>query len=428
MHILDELEARGLVAESTDRAALREFLSSPGVTFYCGYDPSGTSLHIGSLVTIMLMARLQRAGCRPIALVGGATGMIGDPSGRSDERSFLDRDTLARNVAAIGAQLSRFLDFGGGPTGAILVDNAAWTAPVSFLDFLRDYGKHLTINYMMAKESVRARLEDREQGISYTEFSYMLLQAFDFVTLSDRHGCRMQVGATDQWGNITAGIELGRKLGRPPLFGLVCPLLLDSDGKKMGKTAAGTSVWLDPDRTSPYAMYQYLLNTDDADVGRMLRIFSWRSLDDIAEIERRHAEAPEQRLGQRSLAEDVTRFVHGEEALRRAERASQVMFGGSLDDLRDDDLRPLLADVPWTEVDPRSTLDKGMTLVDLLRLTGLCESNRAARQLIQSGGAYVNNTSVTDPAAVITTRDLATETMLILRAGKKRYHIVRSSS
>jgi len=427
MHILDELEARGLVAESTDRAELRALLGGPPVTFYCGYDPSGASLHLGHLVPIVLMTRLQRAGHKPIALVGGATGMIGDPSGKSAERNLLDRDTLARNLAALRAQLSRFLDFGEGPSGAIMANNADWTESVTYIDFLRDIGKHLTVNYMMAKESVRSRLEDREQGLSYTEFSYMLLQAFDFVTLAERHGCRMQIGATDQWGNITAGIELGRKLGRPHLHGLVCPLLLDAQGRKLGKTAAGTSLWLDPELTSPYAIYQYLLNVEDADIGRLLRIFSWRSLDEIAELERSHGEAPEQRLGQRALAEEVIRFAHGDEALRRASRASRVMFGGSLDDLHDDDLRPLLADVPSSEVG-RAQLERGVALVDLLARTGLCESKGAARRLLQGGGVYLNNQRVSDPALEVTARDLATESMLVLRAGKKSYHIVRCTS
>src|SRR5690606_2596389 len=292
---------------------------------------------------------------------------------------------------------------------------------------LRDIGKHMTINYMMAKESVRARLEDREQGISYTEFSYMLLQAFDFVHLAATYGCKLQMGATDQWGNITAGIELQRKLGRPPLHGLVCPLLLDSEGKKMGKTAAGTSVWLDPAITSPYAFYQYLLNVEDADVERLLLTFSWRSLEEIADIARRHAEAPHQRLGQRTLAEDVTRFVHGEEALGRAVRASQVMFGGSLEDLRDEDLAPLLADVPSSEI-PRAELEGGVALVELLARTRLCESKGAARRLLTSGGVYLNNQRVTDAGATVHLGDLATETMLVLRAGKKSYHIVRCIS
>ena len=423
-NILDELEARGQVADSTDRSALRELLGGTGVAFYCGFDPTGTSLHLGSLVPITLMARLQRAGHRPIAVVGGATGMIGDPSGKSDERNLLDRETLARNLAGIRAQLSRFLDFGDGPSGALLVNNADWTERVSYIDFLRDIGKHLTINYMMAKEAVRARLEDRDQGISYTEFSYMLLQAFDFVHLAEHHACRMQIGATDQWGNITAGIELGRKLGRPALHGLVCPLLLDSTGKKMGKTAAGTSVWLDPSLTSPYALYQYLLNVEDADVERLLRTFSWRPLDEIAEIARAHAEAPERRLGQKALATDVTTFVHGAEALTRAERASGVMFGGSLEDLRDADLEPLLADVPSSEI-PRPELEAGVPLLDLLLRTRLCDSKGAARRLVSSGGVYLNNQRVSDPAAAVSLNNLATETMLVLRAGKKSYHIVR---
>jgi tyrosyl-tRNA synthetase len=424
MNILDELEARGQVADSTDRAALRELLGGAGVPFYCGFDPTGVSLHLGSLVPITLMARLQRAGHRPIAVVGGATGMIGDPSGKSDERNLLDRATLARNLAGIKAQLSRFLDFDDGPSGALLLNNADWTEGVSYLDFLREFGKHLTINYMMAKEAVRARLEDRDQGISYTEFSYMLLQAFDFVQLAEQHDCRLQIGATDQWGNITAGIELQRKLGRPGLHGLVCPLLLDSTGKKMGKTAAGTSVWLDPALTSPYALYQYLLNVEDTDVERLLLTFSWRPLEEIAEIAGQHAGSPGRRLGQKALATDVVRFVHGQEALDRAERASQVMFGGSLADLHDADLEPLLADVPSSEI-PRTELEQGMSLVDLLARTGLCDSKGAARRLVTSGGVYINNERVNDPALTVSLAHLATETMLVLRAGKKSYHILR---
>jgi tyrosyl-tRNA synthetase len=424
MHILDELDARGQVADSTDRAALRDLLGGTGVRFYIGFDPTGVSLHLGSLVPIMLMARLQRAGHAPIAVVGGATGMIGDPSGRSDERNLLDRETLARNLAGIRAQLERFLDFTPGPSGAILVNNADWTEPVSYIDFLRLYGKHLTINYMTAKESVRARLEDREQGISYTEFSYMLLQAYDFVHLAEHQRCKLQMGATDQWGNITAGIELQRKMGRPALHGMVCPLLLDSTGKKMGKTAAGTSVWLDPAITSPYAFYQYFLNVDDADVERLLRTFSWRSLDEIADVASRHAAAPQERIGQRALAEDVTRFVHGEDALGRAVRASRVMFGGSLEGLRDQDLEPLLGDVPSTRV-ARAALEAGLSLIELMVDIKLAESKGAARRLLTAGGVYVNNQRVSDPAARLTASDLATESMIVLRAGKKSYHIVR---
>jgi len=290
-NILDELEARGLVQDTTGREELAALLAKESVAFYVGFDPTSTSLHAGSLVPIALMARLQRAGHRPLPLVGGATGMIGDPSGKSQERQLLDRDTLGRNVAAIRRQLERFLDFGDAPNAARMVNNHDWFEGVGFLEFLRDVGKHLTINYMMAKDSVRSRLEDRDQGISYTEFSYMLLQAYDFVVLARRHGCRLQAGGSDQWGNITAGIELHRKLGgKEPLFGLTTPLLLDSKGEKMGKTAAGTRVWLDPELTSPYAFYQYWLNVADEDVERLVRMLSPRPLDELADLIARHRE------------------------------------------------------------------------------------------------------------------------------------------
>jgi tyrosyl-tRNA synthetase len=424
MHILEELEARGLVHDVTHRQELASQLAAGPVTFYTGYDPTAPSLHLGNLVQIAVQARLQKAGHQPLVLVGGATGMIGDPSGKSEERQLLDEDSLRANVEAIRAQLSRFLDFGEGPTGAVMVDNADWFRAIGYIEFLRTVGKHLTINYMMAKESVRARLEDREQGISYTEFSYMLLQAFDFVHLARERGCRLQVGGSDQWGNVTAGTELSRKLGGPQLFGLVTPLLLDASGQKMGKTASGTRVWLDASRTSAYAFYQYFLNVDDADVPKLLRIFSWRPLEEIEALIARHAEAPQAREGQRTLAEDLTRWVHGDEATRRAIGASQVMFGGSLEALRDVDLEPLLGDVPSTELS-RGTLAAGVGLTDLLAQTGLAASKGAARRLVSQGGVYVNNVRATDPERRLGLEDLGTETMLVLRAGKKSYHVVR---
>ncbi len=424
MHILEELEARGLVHDVTHRQELASQLAAGPVTFYTGYDPTAPSLHLGNLVQIAVQARLQKAGHQPLVLVGGATGMIGDPSGKSEERQLLDEDSLRANVEAIRAQLSRFLDFGEGPTGAVMVDNADWFRAIGYIEFLRTVGKHLTINYMMAKESVRARLEDREQGISYTEFSYMLLQAFDFVHLARERGCRLQVGGSDQWGNVTAGTELSRKLGGPQLFGLVTPLLLDASGQKMGKTASGTRVWLDASRTSAYALYQYFLNVDDADVPKLLRIFSWRPLEEIEALIARHAEAPQAREGQRTLAEDLTRWVHGDEATRRAIGASQVMFGGSLEALRDVDLEPLLGDVPSTELS-RGTLAAGVGLTDLLAQTGLAASKGAARRLVSQGGVYVNNVRATDPERRLGLEDLGTETMLVLRAGKKSYHVVR---
>ncbi len=424
--ILEELDARGLVQDVTARAELTQLMQNETVSFYIGFDPTSTSLHAGSLVQIMTMARLQRGGHKPFALVGGATGMVGDPSGKSEERNLLDRDALAANVAAIKAQLSRFLEFGDGPTDAVMVNNHDWFAPIGYLDFLRDVGKYITVNYMMAKESVRARLEDRDQGISYTEFSYMLLQAYDFVVLARDHGCKLQVGGSDQWGNITAGIELYRKMHGGSLFGMITPLLLDSRGQKMGKTAAGTRVWLDPVQCSPYAFYQYWLNVEDADVARLLRMFSWRPLAELGDIVREHERAPHQRLGQRTLAEDVTTFVHGDDALRRAVAASQVMFGGSLDALGDADLEPLLADVPSSTI-AREELQRGVLLVELLAKTGLAKSKGAARRLVEGGGVYVNNLRATDHDRSLTVADLGTETMLVLRSGKKSYHIVRTT-
>ncbi len=422
--ILPELEARGLLQDTTNRDELAKLLDGECVPFYVGYDPTAVSLHLGSLVQISTMAHLQRAGHKPICLVGGATGMIGDPSGKSDERKLLDAGTLAGNLAAIEDQLSQFLTFGDGPTDAVMVNNADWFAPITFLDFLRDIGKLVTVNYMTAKESVRARLNDREQGISYTEFTYMLLQAYDFVHLARDRGCKLQVGGGDQWGNVTTGIELQRKLGRPPIYGLTTPLLLDPEGKKMGKTASGATVWLDPSLYSPYAFYQYWINAADADIERFLKIFSRRSLAEIDELVTTHHQATHKRAGQRALAEDVTTWVHGEDATRRAIAASQVMFGGSLDDLADADLTPLLADLPSSTM-ARDQLAAGLTLVDLLCQTELAKSKGAARRLLKGGGVYINNIKVSDTDMSVTTEQLGTETMMVLRAGKKSYHILR---
>ena len=422
--ILADLAARGLLADVTDRDGLTKLLDSEVVSLYAGYDPTSSSLHVGNLVPLMMQARLQRAGHRPIIVVGGATGMIGDPSGKSDERNLLDEDALAANLAGIRGQLEHFLDFGPGPTGAVMTNNADWFQGVGYLTFLREAGKYLTINYMMAKDSVKTRLEERDSGISYTEFSYMLLQAWDFVQLSRSHGCRLQVGGSDQWGNITAGTELSRKLGGPQLFGLTAPLLLDSTGQKMGKTSTGERVWLDAARTSPYAFYQYWLNLADADAPRLLRLFSFAPLAELAAIEVAHLEAPNKRLAQRELARTFTDWVHGQPARLAVEAATAVMFGGEVVNLRDADLAPLLPTVPTTEV-PRATLEAGIGLVDLVALVGIADSKGAARRLVQQGGISVNNVKQPDLARVVTLADLATETMLILRSGKKDYRIVR---
>jgi tyrosyl-tRNA synthetase len=425
MAILDELEARGLFADCTHRAGLAELLEkSAPVSAYAGFDPTSASLHVGSLVPVILLKRLQLAGHRPIIVVGGATGMVGDPSGKSDERNLLDDATLAVNVAGIRAQLEHLIDFRGA-TGAIVTNNADWTRGLGYLEFLRDIGKHLTINYMMAKDSVRARLEG-DSGISYTEFSYMLLQAFDFVHLAKAHGCRLQVGGSDQYGNITAGCELGRKMGLPQLYGLTSPLLLDSTGQKMGKTASGEKVWLDPKLTTPYAFYQYWLNIADADAPRFLRMFSLRSLAEIDELVAAHDADRAKRLAQRELARGLTSWVHGEAAIPGVEAASRVMFGGELTGLKDSDLAELAKTIPTVEI-PRGELEAGIGVIDLLVRVGGADSKGAARRLVTQGGAYVNNVRITSPDHKVGLGDLATETMLVVRAGKKDYRLVRAS-
>jgi tyrosyl-tRNA synthetase len=422
MLILDELDARGLLADVTDRDGLAALLASEIVTVYAGYDPTSPSLHIGNLIPTILLRRFQRAGHRPIVLVGGSTGMIGDPSGKSAERNLMDDETLAVNLAAIRAQLSRLVDFDDAKTGAIMTNNADWTRGVGLLDFLRDYGKHLTINYMLAKDSVSARISS-ESGISYTEFSYMLLQAFDFVQLHRLHGCRLQVGGSDQYGNITAGCELQHKLRGPRLFGLVGPLLLDPSGAKMGKTTTGERIWLDPERTSPYAFYQYWLNRSDDETPALLRIFSLRPLAEIDELVREHERDRSGRSAQRELARTLTAWIHGPDVVPRVEVASRVMFGDSLDGLTDADLAVLTGTVPTVDV-ARSELASGVGIVDLLART-ISDSKGAARRLITQGGAYINNQRVTEVEHRVTLAQLATETMLVVRGGKKDYCLIR---
>jgi tyrosyl-tRNA synthetase len=422
MLILDELDARGLLADVTDRGGLAALLASEIVTVYAGYDPTSPSLHIGNLIPTVLLRRFQRAGHRPIVLVGGSTGMIGDPSGKSTERNLMDDDTLAVNLAGIRAQLSRLLDFDDSKTGAIMTNNADWTRGVGLLEFLRDYGKHLTINYMLAKDSVSSRISS-ESGISYTEFSYMLLQAFDFVQLHRLHGCRLQVGGSDQYGNITAGCELQHKLRGPRLFGLVAPLLLDPSGTKMGKTSTGERIWLDPERTPPYAFYQYWLNRSDDETPGLLRIFSPLPLAQIDELIREHDRDRSRRSAQRELARALTAWIHGPDVVPRVEVASRVMFGDSLHGLTDADLAVLAGTVPTVDV-ARSELASGVGIIDLLART-IADSKGAARRLITQGGAYINNQRVTEVEHQVTLAQLATETMLVVRGGKKDYCLVR---
>ncbi len=418
---LSELHARGLIDQASNEEALERLLNKPGASVYIGFDPTADSLHVGSLLPILLLARLQRAGHRPIVLVGGATGMVGDPSGRSTERNLLDLNTLAANVDAVRRQLSRFVSFEG-PNAALLVDNAEWTAPVSYLDWLRNVGKYFTVNYMIAKESVRRRLEDREQGISYTEFSYMLLQAHDFLQLFDGCGCTIQAGGSDQWGNITAGIDLVRKTRGAEVYGFTHPLLATASGEKFGKSA-GNAVWLDARRTSPYQFYQFWVKTEDADVERYLKLFTFERIEAIEAAAAAHRENPERREAQKLLAARMTEIVHGKEGLDEAVRASEALFGKELSGLSDEDLASIFADVPSETMD-RALLTTGLRLSQALVTAGACSSKSEATRLIQAGGVYLNNRRV-NADAPLTEADLASKSMLVFRTGKRNFYLVR---
>jgi tyrosyl-tRNA synthetase len=424
MSIVDELKARGLYAECTDREGLSELLTKEApVSVYAGYDPTAPSLHVGNLVPTILLKRMQLAGHRPIFVVGGATGMIGDPSGKSDERNLLDDATLATNVAGIRADLGRLLDFDDARTGALMLNNADWTRGVSFLEFLRDVGKYLTINYMMGKDSVKSRLEG-EAGISYTEFSYMLLQAFDFVELNKQHNCRLQVGGNDQYGNITAGCELQHKLGRPRIFGLTAPLMLDSSGQKMGKTSTGKRIWLSAERTLPFEFYQYWFNTTDEEAPRLLRWFSLRPLTELEELIAAHDADRAKRMVQRELARAMTSWVHGDAMLAQVEWANSVFTTGTLDGVSSDDLTKLAATIPTIDI-PRTELTDGVGAIDLFA-RALEVSKTEARTKITQGGAYVNNVRVPDIKHRITLEHFAEQRLLLVRGGKKDYRLVRA--
>lgn len=416
MHILDDLEWRGVVADSTDPTALRAALDAGPVTFYCGFDPTAPSLHFGNLVQLVTMRRLQLAGHRPLGLVGGATGLIGDPSGRTSERVLNEAEVVEGWVARIRRQVERFLSFEG-PNAALVVNNLDWTRPMSAVDFLRDVGKHFSVNRMLAREAVAARLE--AGGISYTEFSYQILQSLDYLELHRRHGCTLQTGGSDQWGNITAGVDLVRRVTGSHVHALSTQLLLKADGTKFGKTAEG-AVWLDQAMTSPYAFHQYLLNADDADVSRLLRVFSFRSHEEILDLEAATAERPAAREAQRALADELTTLVHGPEETARAVAAARAVFGhGDLADVAPSTLDAALATAPHT------TAGVGDTFADLFAAVGLVPSKSAARRAVAEGGAYVNNRRVTDAEAVPEAGDYLHGTWLVLRRGKRAVAGVR---
>ncbi len=423
MNVFDEFQWRGMVYDATE--GLSDLLGKESLTGYIGFDPTASSLHVGSLLTLMGLARLQRFGHTPIAIVGGGTGMIGDPSGKSQERVLLSADQIDANVAGVKVQLERFLDFGAAPNGARIVNNADWLGTIDLVSFLRDAGKHFTVNYMLQKESVSRRLES-EDGISYTEFSYLVLQAYDFLQLFDRYGCTLQMGGSDQWGNITAGTDLIRKVRAKKAHGLVWPLMKTASGTKFGKTETGT-VWLDAERTSPFTFYQFWLNTDDSDVIPYLKCLTFLDRPTIEALEATARATPEKREAQRVLAREVTTLVHGAEHVTRAEHASSVLFGEDLASLSADQVLAVFGDVPSSDV-PSSAFDgAGMPLVDLLAdpAVKLLSSKSEARRLVQSGGVYVNNRRASDPQMRLT-RDQAIEGKLfVLRKGQKQNHVVR---
>ena len=422
---LDVLRERGFVQDVTDEVALAAALAEGPITYYVGFDPTAPSLHAGNLVGMMAMAWLQRHGHRPIALAGGATGRIGDPSGRDSEREVLDDATIERHLAGIRRQLGLVLDLTGGEGGGLLVDNHDWTAPVTMLDFLREVGVHASVNQMIARDSVKRRLEEREQGLTYAEFTYQLLQAFDFAHLFEQHACVLQGGGSDQWGNIVAGIDLIRRRGGGPAFGLVWPLLTTADGAKFGKSA-GNAVWLDAELTSPYAYYQYWVNAADADVVRFLKLFTFLELTEIAELEVELARDPAARVAHRVLAREATRIIHGDQGVAAAEGATAVLFGDApFAGLSDEVLAAAFEEAPSVTLE-RSRLDAdGVGVLEAMTAVGLAATNAEARRLVEQGAVRLNNARVDDPRARLGPGDLASATTAVLRAGKKRYGLVR---
>ncbi|MDI2029633.1 tyrosine--tRNA ligase [Saccharopolyspora sp. TS4A08] len=412
-HILDELAWRGLIAQSTDLDALRRDLDTGPLTLYAGFDPTASSLHAGHLVQLLTLARFQRAGHRPIVLAGGATGQIGDPRDVG-ERTLATREVIEERLRSLGAQLEKFVDFDESPTGAIAENNLNWFDGVTALDFLRDVGKHFSINTMVGRETVKRRLAG--DGISYTEFSYMLLQSYDYLQLHRKYGTKLQIGGSDQWGNIIGGVDYVRKVDGSTVHALTTPLVTDAEGRKFGKSTGGGNVWLDPTLTSPYAWYQYFVNAADADVPHYLRLFTFLDREEIEELEKTTAERPQLRAGQKRLAEELTTLVHGEDQTRKVTAASQALFGrGELADLDEATLDSVMAAVPNAEL----RLADQPTIVDLLVETGLVNGKGAARRTIKEGGAYVNNVKISDEEWAPSREDLLHGRWLVVRRGKR---------
>ena len=416
--IVTELEKRGVLHSVTDREGIEAALQEGGLTFYCGFDPTADSLHVGNLLPLIVMRWLAKAGCSPIILLGGATGMIGDPSGRSSERNLLSLEQIQKNLDGIAPQVKKVVG-----EGAAIVSNSEWLLKVPLLEFLRDIGKHFSVNAMLQRDSVRTRIESRDEGISYTEFSYMLLQAYDFLWLYENKQCRLQIGGSDQWGNIVSGADLIRRKhpDGPQAFGLTNNLLTTSSGTKFGKTAAG-AVWLDSKRTSPYAFYQYWVNTEDADVERYLKYFTDLSLEEIAALMTEHSAAPEKRIAQKRLAAEVTILVHGSEELRQAENATAALFGGDFRELPLQVLEEAFHGTPSIDIE-RHRLEEGIPVSDLLVLMGASKSKSEARRLIEGGGCSLNGEKIQSVSAIISSSSLLHEKLLIVRSGKRSYFI-----
>ena len=419
--VIEELRWRGLLQDATEGAA--QHLAGAPRTGYIGFDPSAASLHVGNLLVVMDLVHIQRHGHTPIALVGGGTGLIGDPSGKTSERQLLTKEQAAENAEGIRGQLAHFLDFEAKSNPAIMRNNLDWLGQLSLVDFLRDIGKHFSVNQLIAKESVRRRLEHGETGLSFTEFSYALLQSYDFLELYRRDQCTVQLGGSDQWGNITAGTDLVRRVVGGKAFGVVSPLLTSSSGTKFGKTEAG-NVWLDPDRTSPFAFYQFWINTDDRDVVRFLKCFSLLSQHEIGELEEATQTEPEKRAAQKVLADEVTHRVHGETGLVAARKATHALFGGDLSGLNADEIGEVFADVPSSQLEKARLGGDGLQLVDILAESGVASSKGNARRVIEGGGMYLNGERVQDISRILSIDDTIEGRYLLLRKGKKAYHLV----
>ncbi|WP_079530537.1 tyrosine--tRNA ligase [Halobacillus hunanensis] len=420
MDILTDLEKRGLVNQVTDEEGLRKHLNENQVTLYCGFDPTGDSLHIGHLVPALLLKRFQEAGHRPIALVGGGTGMIGDPSGRSSERQLNSAEVVLGYSEKLSQQLAKLLDFDKEENAAVARNNHEWLSQMTIIDFLRDTGKHFGINYMLAKDSVESRIES---GISFTEFSYMILQALDFQQLNEKENCTLQIGGSDQWGNITAGLEYIRRSAagekETEAFGLTMPLISKADGSKFGKTAGG-AIWLDPEKTTPYEFYQFWINADDRDVVKFLKYFTFLGHDEIAELEKEVETQPEKRVAQRRLAEEMTRLVHDEEALKQAERISEALFSGDVKSLSGSEIEQGFKDVPAYH-----SKDKEPAMVELLVAAGISSSKRQAREDIKNGAVYINGERNQELSHTINNTDRIEDRFTIIRRGKKKYYLIR---